>query len=70
MRSSVPFPNQQCAWRQVRSLLVQALQPVCHRGTGLIGVGTIQNLSGLMIEVAEMVGLDLERQNRKQKMPR
>ena len=64
----IPFPNQPGA--RVRSLPVQALQPVHHRQTRLVGMGTIESLSGLMIKVAKTIGLDLEGQDGKQQMPR
>ena len=70
MRLSVPFPNQPGARHEVRSLPVQALQPVHHRQTRLVGMGTIESLSGLMIKVAKTIGLDLEGQDGKQQMPR
>jgi len=69
MRLSVPFPNQQSARCQGRSLSVQALQPVRHRRTRLVRTGVIQNLSELMIEIAMTISLDSKSQDRKQQMP-
>src|SRR5258705_1241356 len=68
LRLAIPLPDQDCSGRKFGPLLIEADQRRRHCCTGFPRIGTIKQLSRLVVEVSEAICLDPIGDDRKHQM--